>query len=126
VVQTKSRVVPAVVEIANPGNRIKAGIAGFVRVKGKKTKTTAIPTVAVIKNKDDQKSMVICVENGHAKMRPVRTGAVVREGEIEILDGLKQGDEVVVYGQKDVREDDVINVDWHKWTHRTDLDVAAR
>jgi RND family efflux transporter MFP subunit len=126
VVQTKSRVVPAVVEIANPGNRIKAGIAGFVRVKGKKTKTTSVPTVAVIKTKDDQKSMVICVENGRAKVRPVRTGAVVREGEIEVLDGLKKGEEVVVYGQKDVHEDDLVNVEWHKWTHRSDLDVAAR
>jgi membrane fusion protein (multidrug efflux system) len=125
VVQTKARVVPVTIEVANPGNRIKAGIAGFVRVKGTKSNVTAIPTVAVIKNKDDQKSMVVCVENGRAKVRQVRTGAVIREGEIEVLDGLNVGDDVIVYGQKDVEENDVVNADWHKWTHRSDLDVAA-
>jgi RND family efflux transporter MFP subunit len=125
VVQTKARVVPVTIEVANPGNRIKAGIAGFVRVKGTKSNVTAVPTVAVIKNKDDQRSMVVCVENGHAKVRQVRTGAVVREGEIEVLDGLNVGDDVVVYGQKDVNENDLVNADWHKWTHRTELDVAA-
>jgi membrane fusion protein (multidrug efflux system) len=126
VVQTKARVVPVTIEVANPGNRIKAGIAGFVRVKGTKSNVTAIPTVAVIKNKDDQKSMVVCVEKGRAKVRQVRTGAVVREGEIEVLDGLNVGDDVVVYGQKDVEENDLVNADWHKWTHRSDLDVAAQ
>jgi membrane fusion protein, multidrug efflux system len=126
VVQTKARVVPVTIEVSNPGNRIKAGIAGFVRVKGTKSNVTAVPTVAVIKNKDDQKSMVVCVENGRAKVRQVRTGAVVREGEIEVLDGLNVGDNVIVYGQKDVQEDDHVNVDWHKWTHRSELDVAAQ
>lgn len=125
VVQTKARVVPVTIEVANPGNRIKAGIAGFVRVKGTKSNVTAVPTVAVIKNKNDQRSMVVCVENSRAKVRQVRTGAVVREGEIEVLDGLNVGDDVVVYGQKDVEENDLVNADWHKWTHRSDLDVAA-
>jgi len=120
------RVVPVTIEVSNPGNRIKAGIAGFVRVKGMKSNVTAVPTVAVIRNKDDQKSMVVCVENGRARARQVRTGAVIREGEIEVLDGLNVGDQVVVYGQKDVQEDDLVNVDWHKWTHRSELDVAAQ
>jgi hypothetical protein len=91
-----------------------------------KSNVTAVPTVAVIRNKDDQKSMVVCVENGRARARQVRTGAVIREGEIEVLDGLNVGDQVVVYGQKDVQEDDLVNVDWHKWTHRSELDVAAQ
>ena len=117
---------PVTIEVSNPGNRIKAGIAGFVRVKGMKSNVTAVPTVAVIRNKDDQKSMVVCVENGRARARQVRTGAVIREGEIEVLDGLNVGDQVVVYGQKDVQEDDLVNVDWHKWTHRSELDVAAQ
>jgi membrane fusion protein (multidrug efflux system) len=125
VVQTKARVVPVTIEVANPGNRIKAGIAGFVRVKGTKSNVTAVPTVAVIKSKADQRSMVVCVEKGRAKVRQVRTGAVVCEGEIEVLDGLNVGDDVVVYGQKDVAENDMVNVDWHKWTHRSELDVAA-
>jgi RND family efflux transporter MFP subunit len=126
VVQTKARVVPVTIEVSNPDNRIKAGIAGFVRIKALKSNATSVPTIAVIKNIDDQKSMVICVENGRAKIRPVRTGAVVREGEIEVLEGLDEGEDVIVYGQKDVQENDLVNIDWQSWSHRTDLDMAAR
>jgi membrane fusion protein (multidrug efflux system) len=123
VVSTKSRVVPVTIEIPNPDNRIKAGIAGFARVKGVKSATTAVPTLSIIKKQD--KSMVICVEEGRAKVREVHTGTMLREGQIEILDGLQPGEEVLVYGQKDVREGDLVNVDWVKWTHRSDLADAA-
>jgi len=122
VVSTKSRVLPVTIEIPNPANRIKAGIAGFVRIKSLKPAATSVPTVAVIKK--DQKSMVICVENSRAKIREVKTGSVIQEGEIEILNGVMPGEEVVVYGQKDVKEDDVVNVNWLDWTHRGDVDVA--
>ena len=53
----------------------------------------------------------------------MHTGAVIREGEIEILDGVQPGEVVVVYGQKDVVENDLVNVDWLKWTHRTDVNI---
>jgi len=121
VVSTKSRVLPVTIEVANPNNRIKAGIAGFVRIKSAKPSTTSVPTVSVIKK--EQKSMVICVENNRARMREVHTGAVIREGEIEVIDGVQPGEEIVVYGQKDLQENDVVNVDWHKWTHRQELDA---
>jgi len=123
VVSTKSRVLPVTVEVSNPANRIKAGIAGFVRIKSIKSSATSVPTVSVIKRQ--QKSMVICVENSRAKIREVRTGAVIKEGEIEVLDGVQPGEEIVVYGQKDVRENDVVNVDWLKWTHRDDVVAPA-
>jgi membrane fusion protein (multidrug efflux system) len=124
VVSTKSRVLPVTIEVSNPDNRIKAGISGFVRVKSEKPGTVAVPTVAVIKKL--QKSMVVCVENDRAKMREVHTGSVVKEGQIEVLDGLETGDEIVVYGQKDLQEGDMVNVDWLKWTHRSDLEVAQQ
>ncbi|HEX3600476.1 MAG TPA: efflux RND transporter periplasmic adaptor subunit [Lacipirellulaceae bacterium] len=123
VVSTKSRVLPVTIEVANPANRIKAGIAGFVRIKSIKSAATSVPTVSVIKKQ--QKSMVVCVENNRAKVREVRTGAVIKEGEIEVLDGVKAGEVVVVYGQKDVQENDLVNVDWLKWTHRDDVIVPA-
>ena len=108
------------VEVSNPNNRIKAGIAGFVRINSVKSSATSVPTVSVIKKQ--QKSMVICVENSRAKLREVHIGAVIREGEIEILDGVQPGEEVIVYGQKDIQENDLVNVDWLQWTHRSDED----
>ena len=65
IVSTKTRVLPIMLEVSNPDNRIKAGISGFVHIKTAKSGSTTIPTVAVIKKQ--QKAMVVCVENNHAE-----------------------------------------------------------
>jgi membrane fusion protein, multidrug efflux system len=116
IVSTKTRVLPVVIEIANPENRIRAGISGFARVSGDKTKTTVVPNVAVIKK--DRKSMVFCVEENRARIREVTTGPVVEAGHVEILAGLNPGEEVIIYGQDSVREDDLVNVNWQQWARR--------
>ena len=121
VVSTKTRVLPVTLEIDNPDNRIKAGISGFVRLKTAKSTATTVPSVAVIRKQ--QKAMVVCVENNKARIREVRTGSLTDAGEIEILDGLKIGDEVVVYGHDSLEENDDVNADWRSWTRR---EIAAR
>jgi RND family efflux transporter MFP subunit len=124
VVSTKTRVLPVIVEVANPGNRIRAGISGFVRVMSVKPSATTIPSVAVIKKQE--KAMVICVEDSRAKLREVQTGPVIQAGHIEILDGLDSGEEVIVFGQDAVQENDVVNADWREWTRRDDLAPATK
>jgi membrane fusion protein (multidrug efflux system) len=121
VVSTKTRVLPVTLEIDNPDNRIKAGISGFVRLKTAKSAVTTVPSVAVIRKQ--QKAMVVCVENNKARIREVRTGSLTDAGEIEILDGLTIGDEVVIYGHDSLEEDDDVNADWRSWTRR---EIAAR
>jgi len=116
VVSTKTRVLPVMLEIANPDNRIKAGISGFVRIKTTKYGAATIPSVAVIKKQ--QKAMVVCVKDNHAQLKEVQTGAMTGDGEIEILGGLDQGDEVVIFGQDAIEENDLVNVDWKQWTRR--------
>jgi membrane fusion protein (multidrug efflux system) len=116
VVSTKTRVLPVMLEINNPQNRIRAGISGFVRVRGEKSSATVVPSVAVIKK--ERKAMVFCVEDNRARIREVLTGPIKEAGEIEILSGLNAGDEVIVYGQDAVQEDDLVNVDWHEWAQR--------
>ncbi len=119
VVSTKTRVLPVIVEVANPQHRIRAGISGFSRLKSVKPGMTAVPNVAVIKQQ--QKAMVVCVEDSRAKIREVHTGPMTEAGQVQILDGLKSGDEVVVFGQDALQENDFVNVDWHKWTRRQDV-----
>jgi RND family efflux transporter MFP subunit len=116
VVSTKTRVLPVMLEVPNPDNRIKAGISGFARIKSTKPGATTIPSVAVIKKQ--QKAMVVCVEQNRAKIREVHTGNMTEAGEIEILDGLGKGDEVIIFGQDAIEEDDLVNVDWKNWTRR--------
>lgn len=122
VVSTKTRVLPVVIEIPNPDNRIRAGIAGYARVTGEKSSGTAVPSIAVIKKK--QKAMVVRVEDNRAKIQEVKTGPTMQAGYIEVLDGVQSGDEIVVFGQDEVRENDVLNVDWQQWSHRDDLTQA--
>lgn len=122
VVSTKTRVVPVLIEVPNPGNRIRAGISGYVRVTGERATGTAVPSIAVIRKQ--QKAMVVRVEDNRAKIQEVRTGPVVQAGYIEVLDGVNEGDEIVVFGQDSVQQDDVVNADWQEWSHREDLAQA--
>jgi RND family efflux transporter MFP subunit len=116
VVSTKTRVLPVMLEIPNPDNRIRAGISGFVRVKSEKTATKTVPSVAVIKKQE--KAMVVCVEDSHAKIREVQTGAETNAGEIEILSGLSGGEEVIIFGHDAIEDNDPVNVKWREWTRR--------
>lgn len=118
-VSTKTRVLPVIIEVANPENRIRAGISGYARVTCARSSGTAVPSIAVIKNK--QRAMVVRVEDNRAKIQEVRTGPIVQAGYVEVLDGVKSGDEIVVFGQDAVRENDVVNADWQQWSQRDDL-----
>jgi membrane fusion protein (multidrug efflux system) len=124
VVSTKTRVLPVMLEVPNPENRIRAGISGFVRVKSSEAKATTVPSVAVIKKQ--QKAMVVTVEDDRARIREVQTGNVTKTGEIEVLSGLQSGEEVVIFGQDAIQENDRLDTDWHKWTRRDLSSVAAQ
>ncbi|HYO24395.1 MAG TPA: efflux RND transporter periplasmic adaptor subunit [Lacipirellulaceae bacterium] len=121
VVSTKTRVLPVILEVQNPDNRIKAGISGFVRIKTIKNGATTVPSVAVIRKQ--QKAMVVCVEDNRAHIREVHTGSILDSGDVEILDGLQAGEQVVIHGQDALEENDVVNADWRQWTRR---EIAAR
>jgi membrane fusion protein, multidrug efflux system len=123
VVSTKTRVLPVMLEIPNPDNRIRAGISGFVRVKSHSSKAKTVPAVAVIKKQ--QKAMVVTVEDNRAKIREVHTGNATKDGQVEILSGLDIGDEVVIFGHDSLNEGDSVNVDWQKWTRREFASVAS-
>lgn len=116
IVAAKTRVLPIMLEVDNPDNRIKAGISGFVRLKTVQAEVVTVPSVAVIEKQ--QKAMVVCVEDGKAQIREVHTGRLTDDGDIEIVAGLEVGEVVVVHGQDSLEEGDVVNVDWEQWTHR--------
>ena len=54
------------------------------------------------RSKADEKEGVFVVEQGQARFRPVKTG-IVGETELEITDGLKEGDEIVSGSYKTLR-----------------------
>lgn len=123
VVSTKTRVLPVTIELANPNDRIRAGISGYVRIKSVRPNSISVPSISVIRK--ERKAMVVCVEDERAKIREVHTGPTTQDGQIEVLQGLHPGDEVVVYGQDAVEENDLVNVDWKQWTHRSAVKQAT-
>jgi RND family efflux transporter MFP subunit len=115
-VNPQLRVLPVTIEISNPDNRIKADISGFARIMVKK-KARTVPAAAVIQQ--GSKAIVFCVEkDGRAHIREVRAGKLSKVGELEIKDGLAPGDQVVVYNQYYLEDNDQVDTDWRKWARR--------
>jgi multidrug efflux pump subunit AcrA (membrane-fusion protein) len=126
-VNSSLRVVPVDVEVANPNNRIKGGISGYVRLRVHK-KGLTMPATAVLQH--GNKAMAFRVENGRARIREVRVGNLLETGLLEVRDGLAAGDEVVLYqgfyshagelvGNKaDLQDNDPVDVNWRKWARR--------
>jgi len=128
VVNPALRVFPVVVEMKNPGNRIKAGISGFVRIRVKR-QAVVVPAAAVIQH--GSKAMVFKVEDGRARLREVQVKHPLDVGMLEVGAGLTAGDEVVIYFSNFYRhwreltsrdcylqDNDPVDPDWRKWARR--------
>lgn len=128
-VNLQLRVLPVIVEVKNPYRRILPGISGYARLRSTK-KTLTVPAAAVIQHAS--KGMVFRVTNGKAELREVKLGSITTEsGAVSIADGLKRGDEVVVYHSSFYRHwgeitrldaylkhDDLVDSDWRRWVRR--------
>jgi multidrug efflux pump subunit AcrA (membrane-fusion protein) len=128
VVNPALRVFAVVVEMQNPGNRVKAGVSGFARVKVKR-QAVAIPAAAVIRH--GSKAMVFRVEEGRARLREVQVKHPIDLGMLEVSGGVSAGDEVVIYFSNFYRhwreltsrdcylqDNDPVDVEWRKWARR--------
>lgn len=114
-VDSHLRTIPVRVAVPNGNGRIKAGVSGRATISVQRGATTA-PSVSLIEL--DQKAMVFVVENGRARIREVRTGPVVSNGFVEVLEGLHAGEEIVIFGHQYLKDNEPVNSDWKKWTLR--------
>ncbi len=108
------------VEIPNPLEASVAGNPGTAMVPvrpgliaevtfglGVRENAIAVPSDAILL--EDLNVYVFVLSGGLAKARPVRVG-MKQEGMIEILEGLAAGEELIVSGQKYVKDGDEVNV----------------
>lgn len=121
------RVLPVVIEVANPRGRLRAGMTGFARLQNSR-RAPAVPSLAVMRQGD--RAVVFRVEDGRARVREVRLGPVVGPETVEVNHGLSPGDEVIVFnnfyattGELTsnncyVQDNDPVDADWRKWTRR--------
>lgn len=115
VADIETRVLPVMVEVQNPGNEIKAGLTGFVRIKMAK-QGLSLPAAAVIRK--GSKAMTFKVEQDRARIREIRVGQLAKNGMVEVLSGLQPGDEVVLFGNLTLQDNDRIDTNWRKWANR--------
>jgi HlyD family secretion protein len=64
--------------------------------------TRSIPSAAV--KRVDKQNGVWVLQDGRVAFKPVKLGLSTMEGRTQILDGLSDGDEVIVYSQQALRE----------------------
>jgi RND family efflux transporter MFP subunit len=134
-VEPQLRVLPVVVEVPNPGSRIKAGISSYARLRLPR-KALSMPAAALLEQGD--KTTAFRVEGGRARMREVRTGRRVGPNRVEVLDGLSPDDEVVIFhnfyrhpgallpSEGYLQDNDRVDVDWRKWARRDDRPAPDR
>ena len=103
----------------NSNLRLRGGITGYVRLKTAIQQALLVPRTAVIRRKN--RTVVFIVDNERARLKEVTVGAMVKDGFLEVHDGLKSGHQVVIFGQDDLTDGDKVDSDWKKWAKRDDL-----
>jgi len=103
-----TRTLQVEIEIPNSNRLLKPGM--FARIEVvllEKPEVLVIPTNAVLKEQGEQ--FVYLVQGNKAARRPIVTG-IEQDRFVEVREGLKEGDQVVVRGQEAIRENTTIRV----------------
>jgi Cu(I)/Ag(I) efflux system membrane fusion protein len=96
-VDTESRSARVRIRVNNAAGRLKTGMFAQGEIlTGVSAQAVVIPATAVYReDRASKESTVFIVENGRAVKRGVKIGRE-RDGELEILDGVRPGDALVI------------------------------
>jgi membrane fusion protein, multidrug efflux system len=94
-------------DIDNSGLRLRPGLLVRVTVKGNQRAAVVVPETAV--SQRGENTVVFLVQESKAKLAQVRTGK--REGgTIEIVEGVEEGDEIVVAGNSRLSDGSAVEI----------------
>jgi Cu(I)/Ag(I) efflux system membrane fusion protein len=86
--------------VTNPALELRPGMFATVLLRGELAKSAVlVPRESVIDTGDRQVAFVVGQAPGHFEPRRVKTGWTAEGGNVQILEGLEAGEEVVVSGQ---------------------------
>lgn len=96
-----SRSIAVRAELPNPKGELRPGMFMTVKMQGQETPALLVPEAAIVP--EQGRTFVFIVENGEAVRREVKLGKR-RPGEVEVVEGLKEHERVVVEGTQNLRD----------------------
>ena len=105
VLDPATRTAPIEIEIPNPGFRLKPGMYARVTVTTDERKDALVVPANAVVDTGGRRGVFLAAENSTVSFRPVSVG-VEESAQIEILDGLSEGDRVVTTGAAGLRDGD--------------------
>lgn len=109
VADTKNRTFPVKIRLNNEDGKLKPGMIGKVEIALGNSVITLIPLSSVIHLTEGEFIYIYHAESGTVKRRNIQTGVIVGD-QIQVLDGLEEGEEIVIEGQFVLRENDQVTV----------------
>lgn len=104
-----SRTFTAEVAVPNRQNDLKAGMFARVEVPGQvRSQAVVVPETALVM-KEDRKTVFVVTAENKVEQRLLRLG-YIGGGWAEVLDGVKEGEKIVVAGQNKIRDGSTIKM----------------
>ena len=103
VLDPSTRTAPIEIEIPNPGFRLKPGMYARVGITTNQKKDTLVVPVSAVIDLGGRRGVFVAQESNTAIFRQIRTG-IEEATQIEILEGLAEGDVIVTTGAGSLRE----------------------
>lgn len=100
-----SRKIEVNINISNPDYLLKPGMFPKIKLLGERKNVLLIPKEAVIKKEGEEQ--VFVVRDNRAYLQKVTLG-LEKDKLVQILEGLKEGDQVVISGQTDLNSGDPV------------------
>ena len=103
-----SRKIEVKISISNPDYLLKPGMFPKIKLWGEKKNLLLVPKGAVVKK--EGKEQVFVVRDNRAYLQKVIVG-LEKDGLVQIMKGLKEGDQVVISGQIDLNSGDPVVIE---------------
>lgn len=113
IADSKTRTFPVKINIENKDLNLKPGMIAKVTIVFENLESVLVPVDSVINMPEGPAVFVYSEEKGIVTERSVTTGQIVKD-RVEILQGLNEGEKIVVKGQFKLKDNDEVKVEGSK------------
>jgi membrane fusion protein (multidrug efflux system) len=109
IVDPQTRTLPIEISIPNKDHRLKSGMFARIKIIAAQLKDVLVlPQDAIVQELGEK--FVFTVENGLANKKKVAIGKR-DNGKLEVLDGIKEGETAIVFGQQGLKDGAAVVID---------------